>query len=250
MAINRLSTVNDIVNQVAVEVGLTPAANVFSTPDVAFEQLRYLLQSSLKELLELYPWQILTRTFSYTTVEGEEGKIALPTDFAYMIPQTGWDQNNNVPLVGPLSPQDWTYLKGRDLVGSTIYASFRLNENQLWIFPQNPMPADLYITFEYISLNLVQKAAVTPVEYTDQIEESADIPLFPPHLLQRLLKAKYLEAKGFDSQKAQDSFWQSFNSWSGRDNSAPILNAGRAWRGYNYLNGFYNTPDSNFGRAV
>jgi|TARA_R110000822_G_scaffold71500_5_gene172340 hypothetical protein len=250
VAINRLSTVNDIINQVAVEVGLNPASNVFASPDTAFEQLRYLLQSSLKELLELFPWQILTRSFSYTTVQGEVGKISLPSDFAYMIPQTGWDQNNNVPLVGPLSPQDWTYLRGRDLVGSTIYASFRLNENQLWIFPQNPMPADLQITFEYISLNLVQKAGVLPIEYTDQIEEAADIPLFPPHLIQRLLKAKYLEAKGFDSQKAQDAFWQSFNSWSGRDNSAPILNAGRAWRGYNYLNGFYNTPDSGFGRAV
>tara|TARA_R110000824_G_scaffold76366_1_gene193524 strand:- start:1768 stop:2520 length:753 start_codon:yes stop_codon:yes gene_type:complete len=250
VAINRLSTVNDIINQVAVEVGLSPASNVFASPDTAFEQLRYLLQSSLKELLELFPWQILTRSFSYTTVQGEVGKISLPSDFAYMIPQTGWDQNNNVPLVGPLSPQDWTYLRGRDLVGSTIYASFRLNENQLWIFPQNPMPADLQITFEYISLNLVQKAGVLPIEYTDQIEEAADIPLFPPHLIQRLLKAKYLEAKGFDSQKAQDAFWQSFNSWSGRDNSAPILNAGRAWRGYNYLNGFYNTPDSGFGRAV
>ena len=250
MAINRLSTVNDVINQVAVEVGLNPASNVFASPDTAFEQLRYLLQSSLKELLELFPWQILTRSFSYTTVQGEVGKISLPSDFAYMIPQTGWDQNNNVPLVGPLSPQDWTYLRGRDLVGSTIYASFRLNENQLWIFPQNPMPADLQITFEYISLNLVQKAGVLPIEYTDQIEEAADIPLFPPHLIQRLLKAKYLEAKGFDSQKAQDAFWQSFNSWSGRDNSAPILNAGRAWRGYNYLNGFYNTPDSGFGRAV
>ena len=250
MAINRLSTVNDIINQVAVEVGLNPASNVFASPDTAFEQLRYLLQSSLKELLELFPWQILTRSFSYTTVQGEVGKISLPSDFAYMIPQTGWDHNNNVPLVGPLSPQDWTYLRGRDLVGSTIYASFRLNENQLWIFPQNPMPADLQITFEYISLNLVQKAGVLPIEYTDQIEEAADIPLFPPHLIQRLLKAKYLEAKGFDSQKAQDAFWQSFNSWSGRDNSAPILNAGRAWRGYNYLNGFYNTPDSGFGRAV
>lgn len=247
MAINRLSTVNDIVNQVAVEVGLSPTTDVFSTNDVAFEQLRYLLQSSLKELLELHPWQILTRSFSYTTVQGETGKIPLPVDFAYMIPQTGWEQNSNVPLVGPLSPQDWTYLQGRDLVGSTIYASFRLNENQLWIFPQNPAPADLKITFEYISLNLIQRSGILPIEYTDQVEAPADIPLFPPHLIQRLLKAKFLEAKGFDSQKAQDAFWQSFNSWVGRDNSAPILNAGRAWRGYNYLNGFYNTPDSRFG---
>lgn len=247
MAVNRYSTVNDIVNQVAVEVGLAPVADIFATTDVSFEQLRYLLQSSLKELLELHPWQILTRTFDYTTVHGETGKIALPTDFGYMIPQTGWEQNNNVPLVGPLSPQDWTYLQGRDLVGSTIYASFRLNENELWIFPQNPAPADLNITFEYISLNLIQLAATSPVEYTDTVEGPSDVPMFPPHLVQRLLKTKFLEAKGFDSQKAQDAFWQSFNSWVGRDNSAPILNTGRAWRGMNYLNNYNNIPDHGYG---
>lgn len=81
MAIHRFSTVNDIVNQVAVEAGLAPVADVFSTTDVVFEQLRYLLQSSLKELMELHPWQILTRTFDYTTLPNETGKIPLPTDF-------------------------------------------------------------------------------------------------------------------------------------------------------------------------
>jgi hypothetical protein len=247
VAIHRFSTVNDIVNQVAVEAGLAPVADVFSTTDVVFEQLRYLLQSSLKELMELHPWQILTRTFDYTTLQNETGKLPLPADFGYMIPQTGWEQNNNVPLVGPLSPQDWTYLQGRDLVGSTIYASFRLNENELWIFPQNPMPADLNITFEYISLNLIQVAATSPAEYTDQIEGPSDVPVFPPHLVQRLLKTKFLEAKGFDSQKAQDSFWQSFNSWVGRDNSAPILNTARGFRGTSYLNNYNNIPSSGYG---
>jgi len=166
-----------------------------------------------------------------------------------MTDQTGWDRANNVPLAGPLSPQDWTYLLGRDLVGSTIYASFRFEQNQLWIFPQNPMPQGLDINFEYTSRNFIQQAGVIPVEYSDTIITSADTVLFPPQLIQRLLKVKFLEAKGFDSQKAEDNFWQSFNSWTGKDNSAPILSMGNGFRGVPYLDGFYNTPDSHFGGA-
>ena len=167
-----------------------------------------------------------------------------------MIDQTGWEQSQNVPLLGPLSAQEYTYLVGRDLAGSTIYASFRFNENQFWIFPTNPAPADLILTFEYISRNLILKSGVTPAEYTDTAEDAADIPQFPPNLIQRMLKMKYLEAKGFDSQKATDNFWTAFYSWAGKDNSAPILNVGRNWRNFPYLNAVKNTPDTGYGRLA
>ena len=252
MATQRYQSVNDAMNQVAVEAGLAPVPDALSSSDAAFIQLRYLLNSSLQELMEMYPWQILTRQFQHTTTVGEEGKLDLPSDFAYMIDQTGWDRSNNVPLAGPLSAQDWTYLLGRDLVGSTIYATFRFDQNQLWIFPQDPMPSGLDINFEYISRNFIQLAGVTPTEYSDTIETSADVILFPPQLVTRLLKVKFLEAKGFSTDKAQDAFWQSFGSWSGKDGGAAILSAGSGSRtgGIPYLNGFYNTPDTGFGGAM
>ena len=245
MAVNRFISVNDIVNRVAVEVGLSPVSDVFSSGDPAFRQLTYLLTTSVQELLEMYPWQILTREFQKTTEVDEVGIIDLPADFAYMIDQTGWERNENVPLIGPLSAQDWTYLLGRDLVGSTIYASFRFDQNKLFIFPNNPMPANLDINFEYISRNLILE--VPDGTYTDEAVAPGDIPQFPPHLITRFLKVKFLEAKGFDSQKANDSFWQAFYSWSGKDNSAPILNVSRWMRGYPYLNGYSNLPDTGYG---
>ena len=245
MAVSRFITVNDVVNRVAVEVGLTPVADVFATGDPAFRQLTYLLTTAVQELMEMYPWQILTREFQKTTTVDEVGIIDLPDDFAYMIDQTGWERRENVPLIGPLSAQDWTYLLGRDLVGSTIYASFRFDQNKLFIFPNNPMPSDLDINFEYISRNLILESPAGT--YTDEAVAPADVPQFPPHLITRFLKVKFLEAKGFDSQKANDSFWQAFYSWCGKDNSAPILNLSRWMRGYPYLNGYSNLPDTGYG---
>lgn len=245
MAIQRLISTNEIVNRVAVEIGLTPVVDVFAVDDPVFKQLTYLLTTAAQELMEMYPWQILTREYQKVTVEGESGDLPLPDDFGYMIPQTGWERSSNVPLIGPLSAQDWTYLLGRDLVGSTIYASFRFDQGLLRIFPNDPMPAGLDINFEYISRNLFAEVE-DPGTYSDDAVTATGLSQFSPNLITRLLKVKILEAKGFDSQKAQDGFLLALDSWTGKDNSAPILTAARTRSSYPYLDG-YNVPATKYG---
>ena len=243
---SRFITVNDCINRVAVEVGLTAVSDVFATNDTSFTRLQYLLTTAVQDLMIEYPWQILTRGFQHTTGPSESGDLTLPDDFGYMIPQTGWERSENVPLIGPLSAQDWTYLLGRDLVGSTIYASFRFDQNELRIFPNDPMPEGLDINFEYISRNLIQVAATDPVTYTDEAKAAADIILFPPLLITRLLKCMMLEATGFDSTRARADYEKAFSSWSAKDNSSAILSAGSNRAGFPYLNG-YNVPTTNYG---
>jgi len=246
MSTQRFETINDIVNQVAVETGMDPVTDVFAANDFVFTQLTHLVTTCTEELMELFDWQILVREHQIITQEGETGNYALPADFGYMIPQTGWERNENVPLMGPLSAQAWTYLLGRDLVGSTIYASFRYDQNELRIFPNDPVTPNLNINFEYISRNVIKIAGADPVEYTDKAENPGDVVLFPPHLIKRMLRMKFLDVKGFDSMKASDDFWQALQSWKGKDNTAGILHAAR-WRyGVPYL-GFNNIPDTNFG---
>jgi hypothetical protein len=247
MAVSRFSSVNDIINRAAVEVGLDPAADVLASSNTAFTQMKYLLTSALQELMILFPWQNLIRSYSYTSGVSETGDLALPSDFAYMIDQTGWERSSNVPLIGPLSPQDWTYLLGRDLVGSTIYASFRFDQNQLRIFPNTPMPAGIQINFEYISRNLLTIDGSNPVEYSDEPTQSADIVQLPADMVIKMLKAMFLDAKSMDSTGAWNAFARSFSSWSGKDNGAKIVNAAGAWRGFPYVDSFRNLPDTGYG---
>jgi hypothetical protein len=248
MATTRYQTVTNIINQVAVESGLGPFVDVLASSDPAFVQLRYLLNSSLAELMEMHPWEGLTREFSYTTTVGEEGKIDLPADFGYMIDQTGWDRSNNLPLAGPLSPQEWTFLLGRNLEAAPRYVSFRFDSGQFWVLPQSPMPPNVEITFEYISRNLVQSAGILPYEYSDVVETSGDIVLLPPQVVTRLLKLRFLEAKGFDATAASAQFTNAFNSWTGKSVSAPILSAGRGGTGVALLNKLLNVPASGYGQ--
>ena len=253
MAVDRFFTAARIINDTLVETGLDEVTDPFSSTDKAARQMVRLLNIAGRELVSLHPWQMLIREEQFTTVQDEDGIHDLPSDYAYMIDQTGWERRENVPLIGPLSPQDWTYLLGRDLVGSTIYASFRFDQNKLFLFPNNPAPANLDVNYEYISYNWAQDGDVIPGPNdppgdSDTLIKASDIVLYPPMLISRYLKVKWLEAKNLDTTAAMDTFRTQFYSWVGKDNSAQILNAGRQWRGFPYLDMWRNLPDTGYGR--
>lgn len=240
----RLYSANDIINRTALEVGLLTSDDPVADTDEAFIQLTGLLNSAGQEMVELHPWQILNQVFEFTTTDTDTGTYDLPDDFSYMIDQTGWDKTNRVAIGGPLSPQDWSYLDGRDLVSQSIYASFRLVDNKFDLYPQPP-PVGLQVRFEYISRNWVQPQQST--DPTDIVENGSDVVLYEPILIIKFLKAKFLEAKGFDPTSARLEFENMFNSRTGKDTGAPILSASNTSRGFPLLHPVYNTPDTGFG---
>jgi len=246
----RLSTANDIINRAAGEFGLVPVVDPVASTDESFRQLVVLLDEAGQELVELHPWQILVKEYQVLTgttppVAGTTGTFDLPDDFSYMIDQTGWEHSSRVAVGGPLSAQDWTYLKGRDLISQSIYASFRLVDNKFDIFPQDPVPDGLDINFEYITTEWVITGQVTPT-YQSEVITGTDKPLFDKTLITRYVKLKWLEAGGFDTSKAQADFNMLFNFTTGHNAGAPVLNAGRGRGGLPYISN-YNVPDTGFG---
>jgi len=245
MPLSTITTANNIINQVAAEIGLEPSTDPYASLDPAFIQMRYLLNTCGQELTQSYKWELLNRVANIVTAEGDTGDYPLPDDFYYIINQTGWERSENVPLLGPLSAQDWQYLLGRDLVSQTIYASFRIDNGMFKLFPQPP-PNGLDIYYEYISTNWVSNGDL-PTTYTDEVTVGTQIPLFDKTLITRYLKVKILEAKGFDSTKAQDDFYQTFSFLTGLDKGAEVLNVGGGGRSYPYLDGYRNVPDTGYG---
>jgi hypothetical protein len=241
----RYQTVNEIINQAAIEAGLMPSNDPVGDVDEAFVQMRGLLNGVGQELIELNDWQILVKTFAFTTADGDTGIYPLPSDFSHMIDQTGWDRTNRVMVGGPLSAQDWTYLQGRDLVSQTIYASFRQLEGELYIFPQPP-PEGLQISFEYISRDWLKEADSD--ETRDNIGAGSNICLLHPQMVTKMLKMKWLQAKGFDASSASIEFETIFGGQIGKDVGAAVLSASNSGRLFPYLDPYRNTGDTGFGR--
>lgn len=246
MTITSIATVGDILNRVAAETGLLVNDNPLSSGLEHFIQMKYLLQTCGEELALANQWEFLTEEHQITTAVATNptGDYALPTDFHYMIPQTGWEQSQNVPLFGPLNAQEWTYLVGRGLGSTTIYASFRLREGLFSIFPQPPADG-LNVNFEYQRTTWVLDADT--VTQKDLIVTDTDTPYFDRTLITRMLKLKWLESKGFDTTKPQDDFNQVFGFLVGKDKSGEVLSAGDGGRGYPYLDANRNYPDSGYG---
>jgi len=242
----RIETANQIINDAALDVGLSPDPDPVGSADQNFVQMTGLLSSAGRELVELHPWQTLEKEYSFNTDDdGATGVYDLPADFSYMIDQTGWDNTNKLPVGGPLTVQDWAYLRGRDLASSTIYVSFRLLDGNMRIFPQPP-PSNLEISFRYIQRNWAGDfGSTTPNQ--DRILVGSDVVFYEPILITKFLKAKFLEAKGFDSTAARLEFENMMVSRTGKDTGAPILSASGPGTRFPYLNPYYNTPDTNYG---
>jgi len=239
----RQLSANDIINRVAIEVGLLPVTDPVGSANEGFRQLKGLLDSAGQELVELFQWQVLQKTHSFTT-DGIASTYDLPDDFCYMIDQTGWDLANEIPLGGPLSPQVWSYLYGRNLSGQTIYASFRLLDNKMDLFPQPP-PAGIDVRFEYVGRNWVME--VGGGTYYDYVDAGSNIVLFEPIVVIKFLKCKFLEAKGLDATAARNEFENMFDSRSGKDMSAPVLSVGGCTSRFPYINPYFNVGDTGYG---
>ena len=246
----RYETANTIINDTALEVGLVPVNDVYSSQDENFTQLRGLLTVSGRELIQLNDWSILEDVFDLNTSTSspasgtppDNGLYDLPEDFSHMIDQTGWNRDGNVPVGGPLSPQVWSTLVGRDLGSTTIYASFRLTENQIRLYP-NPAPEDTDLSFMYQSRNWVLEEAGTR---KDRPSLNTDIILFDPILIGKYLKVKWLSAKGLDITIASRELDNMFNSITGKDKGGQVLNAGGGVD-FPYLNPWRNMSDTGYG---
>lgn len=236
------ATANDILNQVGVEIGLDPVADPFASTDQTYRQMSYLINTAGEELCQAYPWEVLRKQATVVT-DGVNHIYSLPSDFLYMLDQTQWDQTETCPLYGPLSAQDWSYLIGSNTISGLDGLGYRLMEDKLALHPVPP-PAGRTIAFEYISRNWVLDSS-TGTTYIDKVKIGGDRPQFNRTLLGRMLKVKILEAKGFDTSKAQADLNQAFQLLVARNKSAPILNTARS-RGNPYLSDS-NIPDTGYG---
>ena len=242
MAIGTLTNAGDILNRVAAEVGIQPVVSPYTNIDPAFIQMQYLLNTAGEELMYSAAWELLVRSHQFVTAVGDTGVYDLPDDFAYMINQTLWERSENIPLGGPLSAQEWTYLKGRDFASSTLYASFRIAQGTFNLYP-DPPAVGLDINFEYITKNWAVNSDGDPI---DRVATDEDVPQFDRTLITRAVKVKFLEAGGFDTTKAQADLNQIFGLLTGNEKASPVLDAGRNGFGIPYL-GDGNIPFTNFG---
>jgi hypothetical protein len=245
---SRYQAAGDLINRTAVSVGLNKVSDPFASVDPAFVQLCELANQVGEDLLDKYQWEVLNKVHEFMTAVGDPGDYDLPADFAYMIDQTGWQQqgpNGPYPLLGPATSQGWSFLEAMKIYNVTIFAYFWVNQNLLKLWPR-PVQYEVPISFRYISNGWALADSTNGAPSQPLVNAFGNVVLYDPLLFIRGLKLAFLQAKGFDSTKAEDDFYLTFDSVTGHDKPAPILSMNRLGPGFRFLD-VRNIPETGFG---
>lgn len=238
----------EAIQEICRMVGHPVPSDAAGSTDEAVQQMGTSLNRALAELLTMFEWQDLTVKSSISVVADSLGQTEkgfdLPDDFDRFVDQTQWAQSNSLPAAGPLSPQAWmTYLVRSTSPQLTL--AWQLRGDQIW-FLAPPFPDASTFEFMYISKAMVIDAD-DPNNTKNVASKNGDEFVIDDYLVLLLGKAKYLEAKGFDSSASLRDFLIAFNSRTGSNKAAPILNIGSPVRSEPLLNPNRNLPDTGYG---
>ena len=235
-----------IVQNVAQMVSYPTPSDPAGDSDPSVQQMVQAVNMSATELLGLYDWQELTRTYEISIAADTPGQTEqafdLPEDFYEWVDQTQWNSTNQWPAIGPISPQMWQNLLVNDVL-PTMSFYWQVRDNSLYILA--PPTEAQTLTFMYQSLAWVQDQD-NPTLYKNRATKNGDIVLLDAFLVTLFTRAKWLEMKGLDSSAAMRDFHVNFENRKGQEKGAPVLNMVRSY-GFPYLNALYNTPDTGFG---
>ena len=233
-----------IARQAAMELGLPSPKELVTSEEATNIQLLGLLNAAGNELLNVFEWQFLNKTYLLKTVAGL-GKYPIPADVSRMINQTQWDYGNRRPMYGPVSPQGWQVLTNA-LISVGPFARYRVVDNSMEILPV-PGQDDHVFDFQYISNGWV-KSYLDPNVSGPFILNDLDTIVFDFWLTVKFLKLKMWQAKGLDTTSYLADFTRTLDALTGMDHGAPVLGLANTFK-TPWLT-MYNVPDGNWNTGV
>jgi hypothetical protein len=166
-------------------------------------------------------WERLTLEATHTTIANEnQGAITTiaSNGFRFFKNDTFWDRTSKLPVIGPLSDQEWQIRKGLDWSGPRYI--FRIRGGNLLV---NPVPtAGLSWAFEYVSKNWILGADLTT--YKQYFTLDTDTILLPEELVLMGLRWRWKKEKGLEYAEDLRTYEMQVHDAIGRDGAKPVLN--------------------------
>lgn len=240
------NTLSAIVSNVAAQVAFPVPADPAGSTDPAVQQMVQAVNMAGIELLSMYDWQELVKSYDINIVQDTPGQkekaFALPDDFFDWIDQTNWNSTNQFPSLGPVSPQMWQQLLIRTTL-PTLSFYWQVRGNQLYVLA--PPSAVQVMKFFYVSQGWVTDAD-SPTTTKNRMVKNGDVSLLDSTVLTLFTRVKWLEMKGLDSSAAMRDFQVAFENRKGAEKGAPVLSMARDFR-FPYIQPLINTPDTGMG---
>jgi hypothetical protein len=195
-------------------------ATVTGSTDNQVVQMMRLLEEEGNDLARRHPWQAITFEATHTTIAAED-QGAMSTiasnGFRDIKPDTFWDRSSKLPILGPLSDNQWAAYKGLATTGARYH--FRIRGGKILV---NPVPpASLSWAFEYTSKNWI--LGIDGTTYKQYFTLDTDTILLPEDLVLMGLRWRWKKEKGFDYAEDFETYEKQVKDAMGHDGGKAVL---------------------------
>jgi hypothetical protein len=189
-----------IIQDVADEVGIArPTAVIGNSNPETRKFLRY-AQKVGRSILKSFPWQILRKEQTFTSLATETQTSILPSDFDRICPESFWNRTDNHLMIGPITPVEWNSLKANSYDDDTRH-KFIIRGDVLMAIPV--MTAGKSLAFEYVSKNWCQSSA--SAEQSKWVADD-DTGILDEELMTRAIIFEFLWGDGLPADVAYESY--------------------------------------------
>lgn len=235
-------TVGVLVSDAAELLGLGPIGNVYASTDPNVAQLRQLLKTVGRRLVERCAFLQSVKEHTLVTT-ADTNAYPLPADFLSLVDGSGHNRTL-IQEMRPVAAREWQGMKARQAL-PLWQTAFRVRESTLELWPQPPVSGTT-LAFEYRSRFWVRTEGQAAPD-KDAPSANGDVVHLEAELVKAALRWGFKRLKGFDSTAEQEDFREAFASASERAvGSAPVLRLGGSATGDRLLDNS-NAPVSGVG---
>lgn len=222
-------TLLQLVTRFCERTNVPTPATVYGSSDPQVVQIKALLEETGIEMAARVAWEGITFQATHTTTAAED-QGAMTTicadGFKYIKNQTIWDRTARLPVLGPMSAQQWQSLKA--LVVNGPRYRFRIRGGKLLVNPTPP--AGNTWAMEYVSYYWIQ--ATGAGAYKQFFTVDTDVVLLPDVELLQGLRWRWKREKGLDYSEDFRSYELMLKDAAGRDGGKSVLNMNDSgWNG-------------------
>jgi len=236
----------DVIQAVCQRTNVPIPSSVLGTTDPLWTQMLHLLEEEGHDLSERGEWQALTNEATFVTLaaESQGAMTSIATNGFRSVKldphnNTIWDRTNRLPVLGPLSADEWQTRKA--LLSSGPRYVWRIRGGLLII---NPAPlAGAILAFEYLSKNWILGADGTT--YKQYFTLDTDTILLPEELVIMGLRWRWKKEKGLEYAEDFNTYQEQVKDALGRDGGKRTLSMDNEGRDRSARPGIF-VPQYNF----
>lgn len=241
-------TADTVLTQAQGELGLSATSFAAATTDALTQQMVALLVKAGQELAE-EDWSLQRKTFTLdTSVVTGGSPYTLPADWVDYVDETAWDTTMQIPMVGPVTPQQWQALVARVGTAIPVGVPFKFEQGGLWLYPvTTPSPARKLTLMYHSAWWAAATGGAAPT--ADTPTAGTDLVFFPLKLAVAGLKLAWKREKQFDTTADQATYEEYLQTALDNDANAQPLSLNGSTQGTLRLVGPWNAPDTGWGAS-